>query len=116
MSDDTYQGDDDDFRAAAQRDVKRVASAEDVEMLSSDLDRWVEELRVLLKDVEIQFTARRLTNAQKQLETYCVGDQRAWLEWCTEDAEWKLKANRFRVSIETRLRYVKSLRLNAVVV
>lgn len=99
------------FATAVLADVKGNATSDQTDMLMSDVNEWVSELRDLVRDVEIQFTARKAQSASARLGAHKSGDETAWLEYNVVDAEWKLKANRFKASIETRLRYVKSLRV-----
>jgi hypothetical protein len=101
----------DSFADAVLADVKGNATSDQSDMLKSDVNGWVCALQDLVRDVEIQFTARKAQSASARLSAHKSGDETAWLEYNVVDADWKLKANRFKASIEARLRYVKSLRV-----
>lgn len=103
----------DDFATAVVADVKGTATEAQKEMLAGDLTAWTNSLVTLMRDVDIQFSAHKSTNAAVRQATHDSGDESRWLAHVANDQEWKLKTNRFKASIEARLRYVKSLRVQS---
>lgn len=99
------------FPEAVMADVKGTATPEQTLMLHRDINNWLECLRSLIRDVDIQFSARKAQSANVRSETFDNGDESGWLAYQATDKDWRLKANRFRASIESRMRYVKSLRV-----
>lgn len=111
-----------EFEELVQLDVKGDASAEQVNYLCENLESWIDCLNSMLRDVDIQFTSHKASLAskyndlnQKRLlsdsQDWHDGIISQWSEAVAKNLDWKLKANRYKASIESRLRYAKSLRV-----
>lgn len=114
---------DEEFAELVQLDVKGDATSEQVDRLVDDLESWIDCLNSMLRDVDIQFTSHKASLAAKyndisqrrsmssSQEWYdSLNDE--WNESVAKNLDWKLKANRYKASIESRLRYAKSLRVS----
>lgn len=99
------------FEEAVLADIKGHPSEVQSVLLKENLQQWIDSLIGWLRDVDIQFSARKAQTAAVRADTYGDTDEAAWLEHQVTDKEWRLKTNRFRASIEARLRYAKSLRV-----
>jgi hypothetical protein len=98
------------FTEIVTRDIRGQASAAEVKMLEENVREWIAELNSLLRDIEIQFSSRKAELSGKQADLLEQGDQIVWLRFKSQDEHWRVKANRFKASIEKRLHYAKALR------
>lgn len=98
------------FTEIVTRDIRGQASATEVKMLEENVREWIAELNSLLRDIEIQFSSRKAELSGKQADLLEQGDQIVWLRFKSQDEHWRVKANRFKASIEKRLHYAKALR------
>lgn len=103
------------FTVAVIDDVKLVATKEQQDLLHSDVKRWIMELQNLIRDVDIQFSARKAQAASVRAETYDNGNEAAWFAYQVTDKDWRVKVNRYKASLEAKLRQVKSLRAQSLV-
>jgi len=114
---------DPEFEELVQLDVKGDTSVEQIEYLRDNLESWIDCLNSMLRDVDIQFTSHKASLAAKYndiSQKRSVSDSQEWHDglndqWheaVAKNLDWKLKANRYKASIESRLRYAKSLRVS----
>lgn len=100
-----------EFYDLVQKDVRNQCDQHELEVLGSDLDQWLIELKALKRDVEIQSTAQRARIAQKQAEMLSSGASTAeWKLYKAKEDNWKVTAMRFTACVEQRLAHVKALR------
>ncbi len=98
------------FKSLVARDVRGDLSDQEYMILESNLRDWLDELNILLRDVEIQLRDHKATRSQKHAECLRDGLQIEWLFFKAEQDRWLVKALRFKVSVESRLRQVKTIR------
>jgi hypothetical protein len=91
-------------------DVKGSSDNEQRDMLHQDIDRWIAVLEDLLEDVDIQFIAREAQVTEAELESLRTKDKEVLLEKKAAYQHWVVGAKRFHASINSKLRYVKSLK------
>lgn len=91
-------------------DVKGSSDQDQLDMLHEDVDRWIAALEDLLEDVEIQFIAREAQVTEAELESLRSKDRETLLEKKAAYQHWVVGARRFHASINSKLRYVKSLK------
>lgn len=95
------------FEELVAKDVRNEASNAEIETLKDDPKRWLAELNGLKRDVEIQLNAHKARKADKKLEK---PSKQEWLEFQAKEANWRLGALRFWVTVESKMLYVKRLK------
>lgn len=106
------------FKELVDRDVRKGVTEEEIDELKRDPRQWLDELNILLRDVEIQIAAQKARISAKRCEMSANPEgwnATGWYEYKASEDGWKVKALRFRASIEERIRFVKTYRskLNA---
>src|SRR5690242_7633935 len=99
-----------DFEDLVALDVRGECTNEELDVLKSDLRRWLAELNSLKRDVEIQMTAQKARITQRKIEFKEKTESIEWLRYKSEEEQWKVGSLRFMASVEQRILYVKSLR------
>lgn len=101
------------FDEIVSKDVRgEELSSEEYLCLTQDIRRWIDELNILLRNVEIQFNAHKAELTKSQIIMIQSDDKIGWLKIKGENEHWRVGANRFRASVEKRIHFAKTLRAN----
>lgn len=102
------------FKDVVASEVHNNATPEQIAELRSQPRKWLAELNSLSRDMEIQLSSSaarrhegRLAWARDEIT------EAAYLAIEAEEARWKIKALRFKASIEDKIQEVKLLRSEA---
>lgn len=105
---------DTEFRNHVANDVRGLLSPEDSAELRKpeNIDRWCRALVAIKKEVEVQLANKNAKWVKKQAELAHRGDagRAEWLAFKASEIDWRVKAIRFIVSIESHLAAAKELK------
>lgn len=98
---------DDEFENVVNRDVRGELDYETSLQLRTpeNAERWYEQLLVLKRSVEAQFTANRAERNEKQQECMAKGPKgkTEWFAYRAQAERWRAGAARFKAGVEQRL-------------
>lgn len=90
------------------KDIKNEASQKEKDILDSNVDMWLYNLRVIRRDVEFQLSSNKAKNKLKALEMKEMGASTADIEaFITKQNKWRINTIKFLTSIERKMLYVK---------
>lgn len=100
------------FEDLVEKDVRHGCSPPELQVLESNIREWIKKLNSLKRDVEVQLSAQKARNTQKQAEMLRDSESTKadWLDYKSKEDRWKVGAIRFMVSVEDRIAYAKNLR------
>lgn len=98
-----------EFTALVAKDVRNECSDTEMDKLESDLRGWKNELHHLMRDVDVQLAAQKARMSRKRAELMDPDKLGEWLEFKANEDKWRVGAMRFKVSVEDRMLYVKTL-------
>lgn len=92
------------------KDIKNEASQKEKDILDSNVDMWLYNLRVIRRDVEFQLSSNKAKNKLKALEMKEMGASTADIEsFITKQNKWRINTIKFLTSIERKMLYVKMI-------
>jgi hypothetical protein len=92
------------------KDIKNEASQHEKDILESNVDMWLYNLRVIRRDVEFQLSSNKAKNKLKALEMKEMGASTADVEsFITKQNKWRINTIKFLTSIERKMLYVKMI-------
>lgn len=92
------------------KDIKNEASQKEKDILDSNVDMWLYNLRVIRRDVEFQLSSNKAKNKLKALEMKEMGASTADVEsFITKQNKWRINTIKFLTSIERKMLYVKMI-------
>jgi len=101
------------FKELVAKDVRKEATNEELDILTSDFRSWLDELNILLRDVEIQLSAQRSRISDKRVEIGPQLNNNEWYSFRATEDKWRITALRFKASVEEKIRFVKTLRMKS---
>ena len=103
----------DTFGSLVLQDVKEphATNADQLSVLHTDLRMWMDELKTLKDDVEVQLAAykSKLTALRSKFESNPEFTYADFLDEKSSLESWRVGAIRFKVSVEKKMRYVTGL-------
>lgn len=98
------------FEDYVTKDVKNSASADEVNILKSNLELWLYCLSSIRRSVEYHLASRSATKKSKLLDMVNNGtDKESINSFRTSESEWRVNAIKFLSTIEKKTLYVKML-------
>lgn len=95
------------FNDLVLKDIKNEGSSEDKTILSSNLDLWLFQLRVIRRDVEFQLSSQKSKDKIKFIELAENNDENEINDYTVKQNKWRMGAVRFLTAIEHKMLYVK---------
>lgn len=95
------------FNDLVLKDIKNEGSLEDKTILSSNLDLWLFQLRVIRRDVEFQLSSQKSKDKIKFIELAEFNDENEINDYTVKQNKWRMGAVRFLTAIEHKMLYVK---------
>lgn len=95
------------FNDLVLKDIKNEGSSEDKTILSSNLDLWLFQLRVIRRDVEFQLSSQKSKDKIKFIELAEFNDENEINDYTVKQNKWRMGAVRFLTAIEHKMLYVK---------
>lgn len=101
------------FKDLVIRDIKNECSDIESNILSSNVELWLYNIRIIRRDVEFQLTSNKSKNKLKALEMREDGFSQLQVEeFITKQNKWRINTIKFLTSIERKMLYVKMLYKN----
>jgi len=97
------------FNALVLKDIKGEASQDELEILTTNANLWMFQLRIVRKDVEFQLASQKSKDKIKSIEMISVDDKTEMHEYVIRQNKWRMGAVRFLTAIEHRMLYVKMI-------
>jgi len=95
------------FNDLVLKDIKNEGSSEDKTILSSNLDLWLFQLRVIRRDVEFQLSSQKSKDKIKFIELAEFNNENEINDYTVKQNKWRMGAVRFLTAIEHKMLYVK---------
>jgi hypothetical protein len=101
------------FKDLVIKDIKNECSDIESDILSSNVELWLYNIRIIRRDVEFQLSSNKSKNKLKALEMREDGfSQLEVEEFITKQNKWRINTIKFLTSIERKMLYVKMLYKN----
>jgi hypothetical protein len=101
------------FKDLVIKDIKNECSDIESDILSSNVELWLYNVRIIRRDVEFQLSSNKSKNKLKALEMREDGfSQLDVEEFITKQNKWRINTIKFLTSIERKMLYVKMLYIN----
>ena len=101
------------FKDLVIRDIKNECSDIESNILSSNVELWLYNIRIIRRDVEFQLSSNKSKNKLKALEMREDGFSQLQVEeFITKQNKWRINTIKFLTSIERKMLYVKMLYKN----
>jgi hypothetical protein len=101
------------FKDLVIKDIKNECSDIESNILSSNVELWLYNVRIIRRDVEFQLSSNKSKNKLKALEMREDGfSQLEVEEFITKQNKWRINTIKFLTSIERKMLYVKMLYKN----
>ena len=101
------------FKDLVIRDIKNECSDIESNILSSNVELWLYNIRIIRRDVEFQLSSNKCKNKLKALEMREDGFSQLQVEeFITKQNKWRINTIKFLTSIERKMLYVKMLYKN----
>lgn len=98
------------FKDLVIRDIKNECSDIESNILSSNIELWLYNIRIIRRDVEFQLSSNKSKNKLKALEMREDGFSQLQVEeFITKQNKWRINTIKFLTSIERKMLYVKML-------
>jgi hypothetical protein len=101
------------FKDLVIKDIKNECSDIESNILSSNVELWLYNVRIIRRDVEFQLSSNKSKNKLKALEMREDGFSQLQVEeFITKQNKWRINTIKFLTSIERKMLYVKMLYKN----
>lgn len=97
------------FNALVLKDIKNEATEEEANILLSNIELWMFQLRIIRRDVEFQLASQKSKDKIKIIEINDSDDKEELKEYIIRQNKWRMGAVRFLTAIEQRTLYVKMI-------
>lgn len=97
------------FNALVLKDIKNEVTEEEANILLSNIELWMFQLRIIRRDVEFQLASQKSKDKIKIIEINDSDDKEELKEYIIRQNKWRMGAVRFLTAIEQRMLYVKMI-------